>query len=123
MLVVEVERASACADCGLCAAPERCAYLLEVDGRGLSVAVGDVVLLSMPAVDLVKASTLAYLVPLLLFGVGLAMMHVAGGGHPGWTALGGAAGLVAGFRGAQLLERRLCRKGHFKIKAVSQCSA
>lgn len=123
-LLVEVDRAAACAGCGLCAAARRGALLIEVDGREADVSsAGGEVMLSMPAADLLLASALVFLAPLACFGAGLALMHNLRGGHAGWSAAGGFFGLAAGFMAAWLIERRLRRRGHFQIKAVGRCSA
>lgn len=65
--------------------------------RGTPVAVGDAVMLRLPAVRLVEAAAVAYLAPLAgLLGALLLAAWWRPDGHPLWAALAGLAGLGAG---------------------------
>lgn len=80
---------------------------LRVYSGTVQARVGDTAVVGVPGGALVRASLLAYLVPLLALLAGAVIGHNAAGGADFGAILGGIAGLVAGFAGAHLVTVRL----------------
>lgn len=69
-MIVEFERSEACAKCGACQHGQKQAMLMEVQRIG-DVAIGDKVQVQLPESMLLKASFIAYGIPLLMLMAGL----------------------------------------------------
>lgn len=94
--VIEVERNSACAKCGICHMGETQSLRLVVQ-NSIGAQVGNRVLIEMDKSSVLKAGTIVYLLPLLAFLTGIALAYgldtvVDLPGSPDWWGIG--AGFV-----------------------------
>ncbi len=111
---VKIRRVDACDTCdakGACRALGGGARSLVVDVENtLGAEVGDLVVLGMPEVNVVKASAAVYLVPAAgLIGGAYAGWRFGGMDGDGFALLGALAGLLLGFGLARLWSGRLAR--------------
>ena len=114
-LIVEIERNSHCAGCGMCAASAGGQNLIEVDDDNSGALAGEKVVLSLPGSDILKASLLTYLMPLSLFFLGIMLGYIFLDKGAGLTALSGIAGLLVGFLVLKAVEQELKKRGLIKI--------
>jgi sigma-E factor negative regulatory protein RseC len=109
---VRMERSSACAECGLChnVGHEARDLMLEASNP-IGAQVGDVVRLDVPDVGVVKASFVAYGVPLIAAVIGGVIGWPIGArlGASGETGaiVGGLATFVAALYGVSRYDRRM----------------
>jgi len=114
-LIVEIERSSHCAGCGMCSASAGGLNLIEVEDDGSGPLVGDKVLLSLPSGDILKVSFLTYLMPLLLFFLGVSLGYIFLDKGAGLTAISGIVGLLIGFLMLKAIEQQIKKRGLIKI--------
>lgn len=107
--VIQLERNSACEKCGICHMGETKTMQLEVE-NSIGADVGKRVLIEMDRVNVLKASTIVYIVPLmaLLLGVGLMYLihhYYPLPGSPDWWGIGvGFVFFALSFVGIRLRE-------------------
>lgn len=129
----------ASAGCGACAAKSGCGVAGKAKGgqrrqrfllpNHFGGRIGERVVIGIPESMLLRASALAYAVPVLTM-VGGAVLAGAFGAGDGGAALGGLAGLVAGLGFAHLRARRLADSGglspvylrHAKLDLSANCA-
>lgn len=109
--ILRVDACDACEAKGACHALGGGAKSLVVDVENtLGAEVGDLVVLGMPEVSVVKASTAVYLVPAVgLIGGAFAGWRFGGMEGDGVALLGALAGLLLGFGLARLWSGHLAR--------------
>ena len=123
-MVVEFERSEMCAKCGACQHGQKQAMLMEVQRIG-NAAIGDKVQVQLPEKTLLKASFIAYGIPLVMLVAGL-----LGGSYlaealklPGnaehYAALLGLAMAALSFLIIRLTEKRRGESGIYAPKVVS----
>lgn len=79
---------------------------LKVASRGMSASVGDAAVVGVPAGALVRASLVAYLVPLLGLLAGALLAVTVAGGSDLVAIIGGLIGFSAGFGASHLVSVR-----------------
>lgn len=96
-------RPDACAKCGACGHLNQTGEIrLKAD-----CAVGDWVRVALPDHSFLSTATLAYLVPLALFLLGLGAGWLLSSGQDGYTLLGAAVGLGLGLVSLRISEKML----------------
>lgn len=116
LLVVEVERGAHCSGCKACAPSGSGKNIIEVEDDGSAALPGDKVTLSLPQGDILKASLLFYLMPLVFLCLGILLCRVFGGKSQGLAAVSGMFGLAFGFLVLKVIEAGLKSNGFMKIK-------
>ena len=122
-MIVEFERSEACAKCGACQHGQKQAMLMEVQRIG-DVAIGDKVQVQLPESTLLKASFIAYGIPLLMLMAGLlGGSYVAEAlglqGNPDhYAAIAGIALAGLSFTVIRLTEKKRGESGEYAPKVV-----
>jgi len=113
LLKICFEKEEACNSCGLCARQDS---TLSIPG---DAAVGDVVEVSMPDAQVLKASLMAYAIPLLGLIAGLWLGTALFPGREGMTLLTGVTGTVLLFSGVKLFDRKLRRTAAWQPRVIA----
>ena len=123
-MMVEFERSEMCAKCGACQHGQKQAMLMEVQRIG-DAAIGDKVQVQLPERTLIKASFIAYGIPLLMLLAGLIGGEYAAkalslpGNADHYAALLGIGLAALSFLVIRLTERRRGESGNYAPRVVS----
>ncbi len=113
LLKICFEKTEACESCGLCGRQEAA---MTVSG---SAEVGDSVDVELPDAQVLKASLMAYAVPLAGLVAGLWLGSALFPGREGLALVTGIAGLLLFFAGVKLFDKRLRRSAAWQPRVVA----
>lgn len=114
MMQITFCRPEACAACNACEGGKK-EHSIWVRGEGR---IGEIAIVDMPGRMVVKASAIAYGLPLLLLLAGMILGNVLTSGTDAGTAAGAAAGLAAGLGILKLTEKRRRDREEWSPKVV-----
>jgi positive regulator of sigma E activity len=115
MLMVCFDRPEACHNCGACMT-EKHTSLIAVEGEAQ---VGDTVDVEMPDAKVVKASALAYMIPLGGLLTGLFAGNTLFTGNDVAIMLSGLMWMLISWLGLRMLDARLGRKKEWKPRVIA----
>ncbi len=121
--VIKINRSSACASCGACGIGSHKGEMLLTIPNTLNGEVGDYAELELSSTQVLKASVIVYLIPLIALFVGIAggfMLAPAFGMDP--ELLGAVSGIgltVIAFLGIRAVEPRFKKNHSFSPKMVN----
>ncbi|MBQ2700885.1 MAG: SoxR reducing system RseC family protein [Clostridia bacterium] len=116
-LLVEFCRPTACEKCGGCEGGQKARMLVKGEAK-----VGDWVVVSLPTAQVMKASAMAYLWPLIALMGGLVLGNALGGGNPGALA-GGIIGLVVATVAIRLWDQKRKKAKEWEAEVVQVLTA
>lgn len=105
-----IERKSSCGNCGVCKFGDEDKLLIEVPNT-LKAEIGDIIELEMETKDVLKASAMAYLIP--LFGLVLGIIIGITLGSQMTAALTGIGMTAVGFVIVGVIDKKISNKGAY----------
>ena len=114
MMEITFCRPEACASCKACEGGKK-EHKIRVRGEGR---VGDIAIVDMPDAMIVKASAVAYGIPLIGLLAGMAAGYTMSGGKDLFSMIGAAAGLAVSLAVLKITEKRRAGKEEWNPRIV-----
>ena len=115
MMEVTFCRPEACAACNACCEGGKREHRIWIQGEGR---VGDIAIVDMPDRMVVRASVIAYGLPLAGLLGGMILGHLLPGGAHAWTMAGAAIGLGASLIALKGTEKRRAGRAEWSPRVV-----